>query len=64
MAEEKRWSIHSVSEGGRVEQKIEPALFPVRELEEREFEPATSKIFLLVSNRSKQVEPFSSYRRG
>lgn len=48
MAEEKRWSIHSVSSGGRVEQKIEPALFPVRELEEREFEPATSNENLFV----------------
>lgn len=28
-----------------MEQKIEPALFPVRELEEREFEPATRLIF-------------------
>jgi len=34
---------NSVSEGSRVEQKIEPALEPVRELEEREFEPATSR---------------------
>lgn len=31
-----------------MEQKIEPALFPVRELEEREFEPATRLIFTKV----------------
>lgn len=31
-----------------MEQKIEPALFPVRELEEREFEPATRFIFTKV----------------
>ena len=42
MAEEEG---NSVSEGSRVEQKIEPALEPVRELEEREFEPATSNDF-------------------
>jgi hypothetical protein len=43
VAEENRDPFFSVSEGSRVEQKIEPTLEPVRELEEREFEPHISK---------------------